>query len=287
MSATPEGPSAPPTPDTGLDLASRIERAERIGRQPPRISRRAVGVIAAVFVAIGVGGGLADNYLNAHVVNPAPAAAATTTLPPATVPASRLQAGLVAFMGLRPVTGAAPRFTLRDQAGRTVSLSSLSGKVVVVSFFDPPCNDICPVVARELRDAGRDLGRLASRVAFVTIDADPLATGRSAAREAARRSGLGTLSNWSFLSGPVARLNPIWTAYGIGIDVQTQNHKVAHNNLLWLVSPTGRLAYKATPFANESRATGRYHLAPALEARFGAGIAHYARALLARRPSPS
>lgn len=286
MSATPEGPTAPPPPAAGLDLASRIERAERVGRTPPRISRRAVATIAAVFVAIGVGGGLADNYLNAHVVNPAPATA-TTTLAPATVPASRLHAALPAFMGLRPEHGAAPAFALADQAGRTVSLRSLAGKVVVISFFDPACNDICPVVAAELRDAAQDLGRRSSQVAFVTIDADPLATGAGTARQAARRSGLGALANWSFLTGPVARLNPVWTAYGIGIDVSTRTRQVAHNDLLWLVSPSGRLAYEATPFANQSRATGHYHLAPALEARFGAGIARYAWGLLGAHPAPS
>jgi cytochrome oxidase Cu insertion factor (SCO1/SenC/PrrC family) len=59
---------------------------------------------------------------------------------------------------------AAPGFTLADQDGRRVSLSSFREKVVVLEFMDPHCTDICPIVAQEFADSGHDMGPLASKV---------------------------------------------------------------------------------------------------------------------------
>ncbi len=52
----------------------------------------------------------------------------------------------------------APGFSLTDQRGRTVSLASLRGKVVLMTFLDPVCTTDCPVIAQELKQAGRMLG---------------------------------------------------------------------------------------------------------------------------------
>jgi peroxiredoxin len=46
-------------------------------------------------------------------------------------------------MGLSPVPARpAPGFTLTDQDGRTMSLSSFRGRAVVLEFMDPHCTDI-------------------------------------------------------------------------------------------------------------------------------------------------
>lgn len=284
LSAIPDPHGSARPPEGNLDLASRIERAQAIAPPPPRVSRRLIVTILAAFVLAGVGGGVADNYLNAHTVNPGASSAATTTLGTAPVPAHRLDAGVVALMGLSAAHGTAPSFQLTNQAGAPVRLGSLRGKVVVLTFFDPSCNDICPVLAAELRAADRDLGaRAAPSVAFLSVNADPLAVGPGASRTAARASGLGGpggLANWQYLNGSLPTLNRVWTHYGISVDVQPATGQVAHNELLWLISPTGTLAYRVTPFANESRVNGSYDLPPATEARFGAGIARYARRLL-------
>ena len=42
-------------------------------------------------------------------------------------------------------TPSLPSFTLTDQFGKRVSLRSLRGKVVVLSFNDPECTTICPL----------------------------------------------------------------------------------------------------------------------------------------------
>ncbi|HUZ20346.1 MAG TPA: SCO family protein [Acidimicrobiales bacterium] len=245
------------------------------------MSRRVVAWFAATIVVLGLGGGLADNYLNAGGTgssNP------TSVVPVATLPTiapnkPRLGTSMSDFMGVTPERGTAPAFTLTDPAGSRVSLASLRHKVVVLSFFEPTCQDICPVIASELRYASRDLGpAAAAEVAFVTVNADPLVTSLDATRSVGARSGLSVVANWSFLTGSLPRLDGVWRSYGITVDVASG--AVAHNDLIWFISPSGRLAYRATPFANEQRANGTYTLAMSQRARWGRGIAAYASHLL-------
>ncbi len=49
-------------------------------------------------------------------------------------------------------------FDLTDQNGRQVSLASLRGKVVLLTFLDPVCVSDCPLVAQQFRAADQLLG---------------------------------------------------------------------------------------------------------------------------------
>ena len=57
-----------------------------------------------------------------------------------------------------PLNFAAPGFSLSDQDGRPVSLASLRGKVVLLTFLDPVCTSDCPLIAQEFRAADQMLG---------------------------------------------------------------------------------------------------------------------------------
>ena len=48
----------------------------------------------------------------------------------------------------------APDFQLTDQNGQAVSLASLRGKVVLMTFLDPVCTTDCPIIAQEFKQAG-------------------------------------------------------------------------------------------------------------------------------------
>src|SRR6266550_5570067 len=77
---------------------------------------------------------------------------------PSGIPAS-VSTSLANEMLLTPLPhDQAPGFTLTDQAGRTMKLSALRGKVVVLQFMDPHCTDICPIVSQEFVDAYHKLG---------------------------------------------------------------------------------------------------------------------------------
>src|SRR5438270_13804191 len=63
-----------------------------------------------------------------------------------------LQAQVTWPAGTKP----APAFSLRDQVGRSVSLRSLHGHAVLLTFLDSHCRRECPVEGHVLRDV---LGR--------------------------------------------------------------------------------------------------------------------------------
>ena len=75
-----------------------------------------------------------------------------------------------------PLDLPAPGFDLVSQHGTTVTLASLRGKVVLLTFLDPVCTTDCPLIAQELKAAGRLLGAQASQVELVAIVANPTYT---------------------------------------------------------------------------------------------------------------
>jgi cytochrome oxidase Cu insertion factor (SCO1/SenC/PrrC family) len=158
---------------------------------------------------------------------------------------------------------------------------ALPPRVVIVTFFNAPCNDICPVVAAEIVQADADLGPAASDVEFVTVNTDPSALAQSAEVPVLGTAGLGTLSNWHMVTGPLTTLNAIWKSYGVSISVDRKTGLEAHNDVMYFIDTRGDLRYRATPFADEST-TGTYGLSSAAIARWGQGIATYAGRLISQ-----
>ena len=64
-------------------------------------------------------------------------------------------------------------FTLTDTNGKPLSLSSLKGKVVVLSFGYTNCPDICPTELLLYSDTLKQLGDDAKKVAVVFVSVDP------------------------------------------------------------------------------------------------------------------
>ena len=100
-----------------------------------------------------------------------------------------------------PLNFAAPPFRLTDQNGSQVSLASLRGKVVLLTFLDPVCTSDCPLVAQEFRAANQILGAKSSRVELVAIVANPVYRAVSYTQAFDRQELLTSLPNWRFLTG--------------------------------------------------------------------------------------
>lgn len=103
-----------------------------------------------------------------------------------------------------PVDYPAPGFALTDQYGRTVTLASLRGKVVLLSFFDPVSGR--PPLGPEFRKAAELLG--GNRVKLVGIVLRPVPAGTL---RAVGRRGPG----WLYLTGTLSQLHQVWHGYGI------------------------------------------------------------------------
>src|SRR5262249_60531132 len=98
----------------------------------------------------------------------------------------------------------APGFSLTDQNGRTVSLASLRGKVVLMTFLDPVCTSDCPIIAQEFKQAGQMLGAQATNVELVAVVANPTYRPTAFTRAFHRQEGLAPGPNWLYLTGSLS-----------------------------------------------------------------------------------
>jgi protein SCO1/2 len=273
----PESGASSPTPP--------LDRAAALAQGAPGIPAKFVFWVLGIALVASLGGLLAEHVFSSAGLNPVPttvprAAAGPTpaTTPSAPTPAAdrSLDAPLASFMGLStPAPHSAPPFALADQNGLPTSVPAQPARAIVLTFFNAPCNDICPVLAAELEQADAVLGTAASDVEFVTVNTDPTALAQSDETPSVQGTGLGSLSNWHMVTGPLAALNGIWKAYGVSISVQGNTGLEAHNDVMDFIDPQGELRYQATPFANEST-VGKFSLAQADVARWAQGIASYA-----------
>jgi cytochrome oxidase Cu insertion factor (SCO1/SenC/PrrC family) len=151
--------------------------------------------------------------------------------------------------------------------------------VVVLTFYSSTCNDICPVVGAEFKEASQQLGRNSSRVEFVVVNSDPRHTRTSLDSAALRVPGLANVSSVKFLTGTIDQLNSVWTTYGVLVKVGAQANQVSHNNVLYFIDTQGNLAAYSVPFAQES-SLGNYSLDAAILHRYAEGIAVTAESLL-------
>jgi cytochrome oxidase Cu insertion factor (SCO1/SenC/PrrC family)/thiol-disulfide isomerase/thioredoxin len=134
---------------------------------------------------------------------------------------------------LRP----APGFSLTDQFGDPVSLSSFRGKAVLLAFNDSECTTICPLTTTAMVDAKAMLGSSAAGVQLLGVDANPAAT---AIEDVWSYSDLhGLLHKWQFATGSLPQLKRVWKAYGIEADIQ--RGLISHTPALFVIDPQGRL----------------------------------------------
>jgi cytochrome oxidase Cu insertion factor (SCO1/SenC/PrrC family) len=287
-------PDGPPgtgrAADTAPDSAA-IDRAAALAEGAPGIPAQFVWWVLGVILVLSLGGFLGEHLFSSGGLNPTPAATTTAPNPVRTVPADTpappaadrsLAAPLPSFMGLtvpRPLR--ATPFVLTDQHGQSVSVPAQPARVVVLTFFNAPCNDICPVLASEIKQADADLGARAGDVEFVTVNTDPSALAASAETPAVNGTGLDALPNWHMVTGPLTTLNPLWKAYGVSISLNIKTGLEAHNDAMVFLDPQGIVRYRATPFADES-STGAFTLAAPSEARWAQGMATYAGRLFGR-----
>jgi cytochrome oxidase Cu insertion factor (SCO1/SenC/PrrC family) len=144
----------------------------------------------------------------------------------------------------------APQFSLRDQTGRLVSLHSVSGRPVLVTFLDSQCKRECPIEGRVLGDALRDLRH--TGVVLLVVSVDPWAdTPVSAGAFAIRAHWRG---DWHWLLGRKATLARVWRRFNIGI--KRVPGDVLHSAALYLIDPHGDLrAAFLFPFSAEAVAS--------------------------------
>jgi len=143
----------------------------------------------------------------------------------------------------------APPFRLVDQFGKTVSLASLRGKVIALTFLDDVCTSVCPIIAQEFKATDQLLGSASHNVELVAINANPrfLAPEYLAAFD--RQEGLDGVSNWLYLTGSLSALRHVWSAYGIEVQYLPAGAMIGHSLYASIIDGSAHLRwlYSADP----------------------------------------
>ena len=140
-----------------------------------------------------------------------------------------------------PLNFPAKDFRLTDQHGRAVSLASLRGKVVLLTFLDPVCTTDCPLIAQEFRQAGQLLGTASRKVELVAIAANPVYYQLAYTRAFNRQEYLNQVPNWLFLTGSVAQLKQVWKDYGLFAEILPAGSMVGHPDVAFVIDAAGRV----------------------------------------------
>ncbi|MFY9931497.1 MAG: SCO family protein [Streptosporangiaceae bacterium] len=141
-----------------------------------------------------------------------------------------------------PVDFPAPAFSLTDQDGRAVTLASLHGKVVLLTFLDDTCSVDCPLIAQEFRQAGQLLSADTRRVELVAINYNPLDTQVSYIQAFDRQEGLAGVPNWLYLTGTLAQLQPVWRQYAIAPpEILPAGSMVGHGDYAFVIDQNGHM----------------------------------------------
>ena len=173
-----------------------------------------------------------------------------------------------------PLDYRAPAFSLTDQQGQGVTLASLRGKVVLLTFLDPVCTTDCPLEAQEFRQAGWLLGADSRRVELVAVVANPVDYQLGYIRAFDRQELLGGVPDWLYLTGSLAQLRQVWRGYNIAAQVEPAGSMIGHSELAYVIDQSGRVRQEM----NFSPGPGT----AATESSFAAELTDAARQLLSR-----
>ena len=246
---TPPGPQPDAAPDRGWHDRVRPRRlASLFGNTSPRT----LGAIGALGVAaIGV----------------IPLATASASASASPILAQALDGSSA------PLDFRAPAFTLTNQRGRTVSLASLHGKVVLLTFLDPVCTSDCPLIAQEFRQADQLLGGRSRQVELVAVVTNPVYTLPEYTAAFDRQEHLNTLANWQYLTGRADQLKKVWRQYGIAAQILPAGGMIGHSDIAYVIDRSGRtrteLNFDPGPGTSSTQASFASELSAAAQQTLG------------------
>jgi cytochrome oxidase Cu insertion factor (SCO1/SenC/PrrC family) len=143
-----------------------------------------------------------------------------------------------------PLDFRAPAFQLTDQHGQQVSLASLRGKVVLLTFLDPVCTNDCPLIAQEFRQANQLLGASARHVELVAVVANPIYRQLAFTQAFDRQENLAGLPNWRYLTGTLPQLKQVWQQYSVAADITPGGGMIGHSDVAYVIDAAGRTRWE-------------------------------------------
>jgi cytochrome oxidase Cu insertion factor (SCO1/SenC/PrrC family) len=225
--ASPAMPAAEPVPLPTAASAARPGAGWREWVRPASLQRGVATASFSTVVSLGA--------LGLIILGAAPMAAAQAS-PNADPILAESIAGSSA-----PLNFPAKSFALIDQHGQPVSLASLRGKVVLLTFLDPVCTTDCPLIAQEFRAAGQLLGAASKQVELVAVVTNPIYHQVADTAAFDRQEHLDQVPNWLYLTGSVPQLRQVWRNYGISAEILPAGSMIGHQDIAYVIDRAGRV----------------------------------------------
>jgi len=136
----------------------------------------------------------------------------------------------------------APAFVLNEQTGQPVSLASLRGRTVIVTFIDPLCRNFCPLEANVLNMVVAELPA-AERPVIIAVSVNQWGNSRADLAADRQRWRLGPQWHWAI--GDPAALASVWHKYGIEVLATKKTlagvtvHEITHTEAAYVIDPSG------------------------------------------------
>jgi protein SCO1/2 len=139
----------------------------------------------------------------------------------------------------------AANFTLTDQDGQSLTLSDLSGKIILLDFIFTRCPGPCPLLSLKFSQLQQKLGdRLGKEIVLISVTIDPRHDTPEVLKEYARRYQA-NLSGWKFLTGSTKDIVLTTAAYGAEYQAN-QDGIVDHRLLACLIDREGNVVQEFT-----------------------------------------
>jgi protein SCO1/2 len=134
----------------------------------------------------------------------------------------------------------APGLPLKDYLGHPLSVSSLRGKAVLVTFIYTHCPDVCPLIVSHLHAAQDRLGAEAKKLQIIAVSVDP--RGDTPKAVAAFLKAHQMTGRMRYLIGSRPQLERVWPAWFIVSKNDPKNPElVAHSALVYGISGSGKI----------------------------------------------
>lgn len=122
-------------------------------------------------------------------------------------------------------------FSLTDEQGRPVGLTSLKGGPSIITFLFTSCRDICPLTAQQIRGAMDDAGR---DIPVLAVSVDPEGDSPEAVKRWLAGQRLQGRMRWGL--GSRDQLGRVWRQYA----VLGQSAQSDHSAYVFLLDRDGR-----------------------------------------------
>jgi cytochrome oxidase Cu insertion factor (SCO1/SenC/PrrC family) len=130
-------------------------------------------------------------------------------------------------------------FTLIDQYGDEITLSSFKDQPVLITFAFAHCTTVCPVLVRNVMEAMKDLNGEGIRALVISLDPWRDTPGSLPALAKKWNAPEGV----HLLSGEVEAVNAVLDAYNVARTRDEKTGDVVHPALVYVVNSNGSLQY--------------------------------------------